>query len=347
MKICFILGDKLPLGGIQKHALSLLDKLASNYELDCHVILDPKLSSIVPSSVKAHYLALGNGRRNPFVYLKLLGLILKIRPTILHSHTKKYYRFLCFFKKLIPSKLVFTIHSLYNPKFFKNFKMDMYIAVSKQLSKLFENSEVIYNGIEIEHKDYKVVLNDISPPFLYEGKPILLACGRFVNAKGFDLLIKAIKDIPDIRLWLIGDGPERFLLKNLIHKYHLSDRVWLTGSLEQDAVYGLMSSADLFVISSRNEGGPITLLEALNFNCPLISTRVGFARELLREEQLFASADVDSMRCKLKGVINNLANYKKGFEKQFVEAKTRFSLDIMAEKTKFVYESLLDNKEAS
>ena len=106
-----------------------------------------------------------------------------------------------------------------------------------------------------------------------EGVRRVLAAGRLTAQKGFDLLIAAFSRVaathPEWILIILGEGPERSPLAEQIAHLELTDRILLPGlSREPQA---LMRHADLFVLSSRYEGMPNALLEAMSAGCPCIS----------------------------------------------------------------------------
>lgn len=114
--------------------------------------------------------------------------------------------------------------------------------------------------------------------------PFIVAVGRLTPAKGFDVLIDAfarVRDrLPGHRLLIIGEGLEREHLEARIAELGLGDRVVLAGHM--DNPHPTMRRADLFVLSSRSEGMPLVLLEAMAHGLPIIATDCGSGtRDLL------------------------------------------------------------------
>ncbi len=101
-------------------------------------------------------------------------------------------------------------------------------------------------------------------------RPLILAAGRLHVNKGFDVLLQALKLIPDAILWLAGSGPEETALKQLCSDLGLTDRVRFLGW--RNDVTALMKSADLFVCPSRHEGLGSIVMESWAHGCPIVAT---------------------------------------------------------------------------
>lgn len=127
---------------------------------------------------------------------------------------------------------------------------------------------VIYNPALPPQKSFEP-----RPDFLQEGKKYVLAVGRLAKQKGFDRLLEAwrriCEDFPDWRLCIIGAGPEEAELKGLADTLDVQYSVQFVAPVKNlNAVY---RHADLYAMSSRAEGFPMVLLEAMSFGLPVVS----------------------------------------------------------------------------
>ena len=133
--------------------------------------------------------------------------------------------------------------------------------------------------------------------------PHVVAVGSLQNVKGFDRLIVSFRGLlaakPDAQLWILGQGPLEFELKQLAERLGLDDHVHFTGF--QANPFRWLRHADLFVLSSRFESAPNVLLEAVACECPVVALEhQGGTRELLQrlglESRMVASLDAWQLR---------------------------------------------------
>ena len=105
-------------------------------------------------------------------------------------------------------------------------------------------------------------------------RPVVVACGRLNHQKGFDVLIKAHKLARsagvDHRLYILGEGPLRSELTALVAELNVTDSVIMPGFLENP--FPALKHASAFVLSSRFEGLPHVILEALAVGTPIVAT---------------------------------------------------------------------------
>jgi glycosyltransferase involved in cell wall biosynthesis len=104
-----------------------------------------------------------------------------------------------------------------------------------------------------------------------EGVPLILSLGRFVEKKGFDVLLRAMAALPEAYLWLAGSGELEHDLKQQSQSLGISDRVRFLGWITNQE--RLFATADLCVFPSRIEPFGNVVVEAWQAGCPIIATR--------------------------------------------------------------------------
>ena len=128
-----------------------------------------------------------------------------------------------------------------------------------------------------------------------EAHPVILGAGRLGTQKGFDILLQAFAAMTGnhrARLIILGEGSHRRDLEDLARELSVADRVLMPGF--QPDFYAWLARADLFVLSSRWEGSPNVLTEALALGIPSVSTDCPSGpREILDEGRYGPLVPVD------------------------------------------------------
>jgi len=104
-----------------------------------------------------------------------------------------------------------------------------------------------------------------------------------VLQKNINLVIEAMDSIKNlnVNLKIIGEGGELPRLEDLITKLKIQDRVKLIGKVENELISEYLKTTNLFVQASDYEGLPHSILEAINYEVPVLSTEVGGCKDLL------------------------------------------------------------------
>lgn len=113
----------------------------------------------------------------------------------------------------------------------------------------------------------------------------LIFVGRLQPVKNLSLLLNAFRialdSSPDLRLWIVGDGSERTALEQLANRLEISEQVTFWG--QQMDVAPFFAAADAFIMSSKSEGLPLSLLQALSLGVPTIVPEIGGMPEVVRQ----------------------------------------------------------------
>lgn len=125
----------------------------------------------------------------------------------------------------------------------------------------------IWNGINLDRFTY------VGPKQV----PTAISVARLSKEKDFPTLIEAVRQVlphvPDFRLQIVGDGPERATIEKKIIELNLGNHIELLG--ERHDIAELLSQAGFFVSATRTEGVSLTLLEAMAVGLPIVTTSVG------------------------------------------------------------------------
>jgi len=284
---------------------------------------------------------------------------------LLHSHGYKFNILMGILPKRIRElPMVATVHGYVDtPRFGKMWlykwldqialrRMSAIIFVAevmKQKLSLGKEAEkrlnIIPNGL-----DFEAVLACAKKPidcciakFIDRHESIVLGVGRLSAEKGFDSLIAGFEQLhmrlPGIGLLIVGEGEKRRALEEQIAKAGLSDVVMMPGFCNN--IPGIMRRCSVLAMPSHTEGLPITLLEAMCMEIPVVASRVGAIPEtlgegrrglLLAEVSTFAISDALLEVLAGRGTILSCV----ACAREAVEAE--FSSSVMAEKYLEVYE---------
>jgi len=122
---------------------------------------------------------------------------------------------------------------------------------------------------------------------IHQRDELLVSIGSLHCQKGYDVLLKSFKMVlecfPNTTLLIAGDGPERRSLLRIAEQLGIAKKVIMPGVVLN--VERILSSACCYINSSRYEGLPITLLEALSLGKPIIATNVGGNAEVVRHKK--------------------------------------------------------------
>ena len=146
------------------------------------------------------------------------------------------------------------------------------------VSELGFNNEIlkINNGVDI---------TDIKRTNVHKADINLLIISRLVIQKNINIVIEAMEllDNKNVKLSIIGEGGEFNKLKGIIHELNLQNRVQLLGKIDNNKISQFLLTADIFIQASDYEGLPHSVLEAINYEIPILSTEVGGCKDLLND----------------------------------------------------------------
>lgn len=144
----------------------------------------------------------------------------------------------------------------------------------------WEKLHVVHCGIDLSR--FRVRDGERAAPPLE-----VLTVGRVVPVKGQSLLVEAVAELGrrgvDVRLTIVGDGPQLPALRQLADRLGVQDRVEFPGAVGQDRIRDYYDRADVFALPSFAEGIPVVLIEAMATGIPIVASRITGIPELVEE----------------------------------------------------------------
>ena len=300
-KLIFFDGT-LGAGGAEKVISLLSDKLCSNgKKVEILLYYDSEIFCQINTDVKIIKIEKETGSKNIFknllymrkyikenaevvisfiaifnIYALLAMLGLKI-PIIVSDRNdprkipkKKFWRIIRNFAYNFADGIV--VQTQHNQEYFKK-------SIQKK-------SIVIYNPVNLK-ESYGVALHT-------KKEKNIVSVGRLTEQKDQKLLIKAFSEVnkiyPEYTLIIYGEGPMREELEKYAKELSLSSKVKFPGKIKN--VHQVIKSAEMFVLTSKYEGMPNALIEAMCLGMPVISTRVSGASDLIKNEENGLLTDV-------------------------------------------------------
>jgi glycosyltransferase involved in cell wall biosynthesis len=143
--------------------------------------------------------------------------------------------------------------------------------------------EVVPNGVNLDN--YKLQISNVKLKKL-EGEKIIITTSRLVKKNGIEDLIKSLSFLPEeVKLWVLGLGPEEKALKKLAVRLKLAPRVMWLGFVDNDHLFPYLREADVFVRPSLSEGLGNSFLEAMAVGLPTVGTPVGGIVDFLKPKE--------------------------------------------------------------
>lgn len=358
MKILYVITG-LAQGGAERVVCDLADAMCTKGHtvkiayLTGSVLTKPKSDSIELIAINLTGLT-----GLPFAYVKISQVIKSYRPDVVHSHMVHANILARLIRLSTPvKKLITTAHSSNEGGGLRmlayritNNLSDLTTNVSSTAVNSFEckhavpkgKMQTIYNGVNFENFFYDPLAkkNTLDSLGLPDDTKLVLAVGRFSEAKNYPNLLHAIKDLKELtdfkfRLLIAGDGELRPQIEQLITHLGLEDYVILLG--RRGDIQQLMSACDLFVLSSDHEGLPTVLIEALACQAHIVSTDVSGVREVVNRYATVVPPK--NSQALAQAILKNLSNVEKNIQGRYF-AKSKFDLNKVSEEWLSIYNEI-------
>jgi len=292
---------------------------------------------------------------DPIAFVRLVSYLLRVRPTILHTHLvhADAYGLLAGTVARVPLRFS-TKHGFNEFREAPYFGLadrafaslaHVHIAISRGLARYLEDVE----GFDDE--SFEIVHYGIDPdgePAPYaDGVPRLLCVGRLIPIKGHLVLLRAFAEareqVPGLELEIAGRGPLEPALKALVRELGLVDAVRFLGHVSP--IQAAIERAAVVVVPSMGEGFGMVALEAMERARPVIAAAIGGLGELVRDGEtgiLVPPGDAEPLRDAIVRVAGDLDLARRMGESGRRRALSRFLQSFCTERTELLYEGALD-----
>jgi len=164
--------------------------------------------------------------------------------------------------------------------------------------------------------------------------------------KGFEYLLQAARELcktfHGLKIIIVGEGPDRGAIEEIIRQYGLQSNVVLAG--QQSNMPAVYAAMDIFVLPSLNEGLPMTVLEAMAASKPVIATRVGAIPSVIKDGEnglLVTPKDSVGLRNAIASVLDDPERRRRMGDQAHAWVSQNYTSEAMALRYREMYEGVL------
>ena len=308
--------------GIEQHVDELLTYSKNNEVLICTESIAKYFNEVINVVPIKDF-----GRNSIIGKYKLKKKLKRINPDVVHTHGSKTTSIINSIKNNF--KHIATVHGIKkNKKVYE--KCDLVIGVSNKAIEDIKNKTLVISNW----------WNPKLKKSIKQNNKYALAVGRLEKVKGFDLLIESWTNIKT-KLVIIGSGKEKENLLYLVKKNNLANKIEIFDEVMREDLISYYENASVFIVSSRDEGGPRVALEALYLGIPVISTDVGHMPDILPKELLANKDDLASLKELLELYVDSIDLIDQSAIFEFIQ--NEFSIDERVKAITSAYEGVLNN----
>lgn len=372
--IALSLGTAPAVGGVERNIIQLVQGLGDTFRF---TIFAPTPTAEFKAGLKAanvdvDYLEIGPFSKPSFRATKAFRSALKENGVdVLHSHDPKSRIYGHLASKSLGLPSVHTVHM--SPLFYEGSatKMGLYRTIdgiyNKRLTTamLFVSNNVrqeyISRGLVGENASYWVPNGIDTRPFReaesrHDGRQVNgdwtdgvargITVGRLHYQKGFDVMLDAIKlatqrNTTPFQMLVVGDGELRESLETQATQLGIADVVRFSGWKTEPEVTTLLTQADFFVLPSRFECFPYSLLEAAAAGLPTVATDVGGNNEIVANGKSGIVVDSEDTAALAEAMVTVLESNCTEYRTGALAQANMFSIENMLARTNEVYGSIL------
>lgn len=286
--------DSLEVGGAETVVAALCRSHAAaghRVEVHCLMTAGPLAAELQQEGVPVYVLASGSAWTLAWRLFRAFRLS---RPDVVHCHNKAATIHAAAAARLAGARaIVSTRHGMGPLPFRLRPELKFWITAAILCDRVVAVCDAarrnMASGAALVAHKVVTIRNGAHPARISAGEWVpkagftLVSVGRLARPKDFDTLLRAVAlaraAVPDLGLWIVGDGGEAPALRQLCAELNLTSVVRFCGDRRDVGTW--LRAADVFVLSSTSEGLPISMLEAMASGLPAIVTEVGALPELV------------------------------------------------------------------
>lgn len=346
--------DARSFGGAEQALANLLAYLDPSYEITV-LAVDESVGESVRAARDGTDLRIVTDVRNKFDLQRIsrhVRAVAALRPQIFHANlwTTVSGQYGVLASLLTPG--VRTVVVEQSPlttdsdmqRFFKRAasrRISAHVAVGERSARAVEDAvglergsvRTIYNGVP----DVPV-----EPLPRVRSGPVIGAVGRLSPEKGFDVAIRALRDVPEATLVIVGGGSEQAGLEELAREVGVAERLELIGWSDEPRRY--LAGFDAFVLPSRQEGFPLAVVEAMLAGVPVVAADVGSVGEAVVDGEtglLAPAGDAQAFAERLRRLLSEPELARQLGENGRGRAQALFTAEAMARAFDALYREIL------
>ena len=297
-------------------------------------------------------------------YFQIIALLLTGRYRIVHLHMTKggstiRKGLIAIASQLLGIKYIIHLHINYEyyyksyPKIFRKFvkwilrNADCNIVLSEDMGHFIKEIvpsgkiTVIGNGVEIPSEN----------PYNSKNRNVLFF-SVFEKRKGIFDLLKCIKlldpRIPnDVKFHICGSGEEENAIRNEIDSLGIKHRIGRFGWIDNQGKEDVFKETGIHLLPSYNEGLPMSVLETMAHGIPNVSTNIPGMSSIIKDSEtgfLVNAGEIDVLADRIEKLVNDESLRHKFSDTSYQFIKDNNSVTLMMEKTKIIYDSLINNQ---
>lgn len=339
----------LKLGGLETMLVNIVNEQCKQHEVSLIIInnlYDEELIKQVSPKVKIYNLCRETCSRNIKPIVKLNYLLIKTKPSIIHSHAPKIGEILL---PIFKNKLIYTIHDVGIPsRFFSYYKH--FCAISKCVQndvkkRINITPTLVYNGIKLSDFKQKQQCNTKKgqkQPFR------IVQISRLMHEKkGQDILIKSVSKLINkglnVEIDFIGEGESKDYLLQLITQLNLNEHIHLLGAKPYSYIKNHLCDYDLLVQPSIFEGFGLTVTEGIAAKIPVLVSANEGPLEIIEYGKYgyyFEKGNIDECTNKIEIIMQT--DNTELLEKAYKHIQNNFNIEKTASNYIKVYKKIIE-----